>query len=96
MSSCRPKKKKRKTETVRNTTTTDEEDTRERDTNWIEKRENALVLMFWYLTRTRKVPPKKAQYAILLSRGLSKEQQDEVDKMVRTSGFRCVASSVLG
>ena len=63
------------------------------ETNWIETRLNSFVFTFWYLTRTRKIPPKRAQNVILFSRGLSKEKQDEVDKMVRTSGFRRVASS---
>ena len=63
------------------------------ETNWIQRRQNSFVFTFWYLTRNRKLSARTSQRVILFSRGLSKEQQDEVDEMVRTSGFRRVASS---
>ena len=64
------------------------------ETHWIEKRQKSFVFTFWYLTEKRKMSPKSAHNVILFSRGLSKEHQDEVDKMVRTSGFRRAASFV--
>ena len=49
---------------------------------WIQKRQNSIVLMFSYLTTTRKVTARTAQNVVLFI-GFTSQERFAVDKMVR-------------